>query len=135
MQPPQRKRIHMKIRCTHNSIRLRVRKSEVGRLQNGQVITEAIRFLDGNQLEFCLKRDALLETIQVAFGEGRLVVTLPQRLVDDWARTDRVGLEDVQLLPEDEQLHILIEKDFPCSRDEDRTDFFGELAAKDDKAC
>lgn len=127
----------MKLRCTHNSIRLRIRKSELDLLRSGAKLQENIRFFGGESLSFTLEHNAQADTIHTGFDNGCLKICIPTLLAKEWMNTDKVALENFQPLPDGEQLHVLIEKDFPCKDrpDEDKTDFFGELTNEAPKVC
>lgn len=127
----------MKLRCTHNSIRLRIRKSELDLLRSGAEIREVVNFFGGATLGFSLSHNPQADTIQTQFSEGCLAICLPTPLAKEWMDTDKVALENFQPLPTGEQLHVLIEKDFPCKDrpEENRADFFGELADRAPKTC
>lgn len=114
----------MKIRCTQNSIRLRVRKSDVAQLADGQKVVEILHFPTGNALTFILEISSI-EHIQVQYEEASLAVHLPENIAQDWINTAQVGIETTL-----GQLHLLIEKDFPCAHrpHENKADTFEELA-------
>ncbi len=114
----------MKIRCTQDSIRMRVRKSDVAELQANGRVEESLHFPDGQVFRFVLlvSEGTQLEAISTARS---LKVGIPAKDAADWLGTDQVGLE-AQL----GALHLLIEKDFPCAHrpQENKADTFEELA-------
>lgn len=114
----------MKIRCTQDSIRLRVRKSDIALLAKGQKVAEILHFPTGNTLIFTLEIGPV-EHLQVQYEEASLAVHLPERIAQNWINTEQVGIEDTL-----GQLHLLIEKDFPCAHrpHENKADTFEELA-------
>lgn len=114
----------MKIRCTQDSIRLRVRKSDIALLTKGQKVAEILHFPTGNTLIFTLEIGPV-ERLQVQYKEASLAVHLPERIAQNWINTEQVGIEDTL-----GQLHLLIEKDFPCAHrpHENKADTFEELA-------
>lgn len=118
----------MKLRILDNSIRLRLSQSEVAAfLENGKVEAQS-RFglLDGEVLIYSLEK---IEAggLSATYGDGHIKVFIPQKLGDDWASTDQVGMEGEQVLNENTTLRILIEKDFQCPtprKGEDESDNF-----------
>jgi hypothetical protein len=127
----------MKLRCITNSIRLRLRKSELDALMHTGRVTEMIGFPDGSTFAFALLQEER-EDLSVQWEGGHLRIILPRIQARQWAATDQVGIEAFVPLPGDEQLHLLIEKDFPCKDrpDEDKADTFQELAEKEENpAC
>ena len=125
----------MKLRCTTNSIRLRLRKSELEKLeQNGQ-IQDGIQLPDGNAFNFSVRQELAISTIQVNMREGHLEVVVPVEEAQTWIKTEQVGMETTVPLETGENLSVLIEKDFPCAHQpmEDKSDTFQDLAKKHGK--
>lgn len=124
----------MKLRCTTNCIRFRIRRSELKDfLERGQ-LQDRVSFPGGTQFQFSLKRiDA--PSLALTFRDGHLAVGIPNSLVKQWAQPQEVGFERYLNLPNGEQVHVLIEKDFPCLHrpHEDKTDTFQELSVRKDK--
>ena len=125
----------MKLRCTHNSIRLRVRKSELDTLQQMGAIAESILFLNKKVLSFALKTDVTIEEVVAQLIDNEIIVSLPREQAEQWIATNQVGIEANISTVGNEQLHILVEKDFPCldRENEDKSDTFWELAQEKDK--
>ncbi|MCC6462285.1 MAG: hypothetical protein IT260_17590 [Saprospiraceae bacterium] len=121
----------MKIRCEQNSVRFRLRKSELVQLKAEQWLTTALHLPNGATFSWELVLDDQALDPSAAFSEGVLRITIPQRQAMHWMDSEAVvGLEYFQPLGEGQALHILVEKDFPCKdrADEDQSDFFAELA-------
>lgn len=114
----------MKIRCTQNSIRLRLRKSDVALLEEDGKVVEYLAFPAGNRLEFVLEIEARSE-IALTFEGPILSVHLPKGTAESWINSDQVGIEK-----QIGALHLLIEKDFPCIHrpHENKADTFQELS-------
>ena len=127
----------MKIRMTQNSIRIRVRKSELNILQEDLTIEESVTFLNGEVFEFGLKIEDEIEVVQATMEQNNLFISIPITEARQWMRTNQVGIESTIDLPNGEKLEILIEKDFPClDRDnEDKSDTFWELAPDAPESC
>lgn len=102
----------MKLRICGDSIRLRLKISEVNRIAAGESIVETTHLPDST-LTYCLE---VSETggIAATFSDGKLVVTLPKADAEKWASTDEVSLLSEQPLTEVGTLSLLIEKDFTC---------------------
>lgn len=125
----------MKLRCTKNSIRLRLRKSELRSLAQHKTIEEAVSFPMGNKISYSLLTDDC-KTTQAHFSDEVIKIIIPQHLADHWINSFDVSIETSLDLQNGESLHILIEKDFPCKdrEEEDKEDTFWELTG-DDKSC
>ncbi len=125
----------MKLRCTKNSIRIRIRKSELEELSKKNIISESIDF--GNTIFSFSLSISDVPKINAVFEERKINVFLPEVKAMAWIGSDQVGMEHFKPLDNSEELHILIEKDFPCKdrEDEDKSDTFWELADGSDDAC
>ena len=98
----------MKLRLRHNSIRLRLTRSEVDQFQRSGQVQETLDFPQ-TPLVFSLESSPDAETISASFLGGRLSVAVPLAQGRAWATTEEVGFEGVF-----KGLSILIEKDWPC---------------------
>lgn len=120
----------MKARFTENSIRLRVRKSDMETLASrGGVVTQ-LHFPD-RLLQFQLQL-AAVEAPQAQFDGETLSVMLPTATGQKWIDSEQVSIEHYQTTRSNTRLHILVEKDFPCAHrpQEDKSDTFEELSEK-----
>ena len=122
----------MKLRTTHNSIRIRIRKSEMTTLGKAHYIEESIGFPNEIVFKFALSIDQNASQVGALLENNSLVLTIPQTIANNWINTNQVSIEHHTKLSNDEQLHLLIEKDFPCldRENEDKSDTFFELAPK-----
>jgi hypothetical protein len=98
----------MKLRLRHNSIRLRLTRSEVDRLQHSGHVQETVEFPQ-TPFIFSLEAASNAERVSASFVEGRLSVAVPREQCRAWASTEEVGID-----AEFQGLSILIEKDWPC---------------------
>lgn len=126
----------MKLRCTQNSVRLRLRKSDIAQLDTAGKVAESVQFGPNQILTFELNKLGG-EQVQATFQRNNLIVSLPASQAHTWIHSNQVGIEVFHPLTKAQQLHILIEKDFPCKDrlDEDKSDTFEELAATEGDAC
>lgn len=127
----------MKIRCEHNSIRLRLRKSELSQLRTERWLETTVLFPDGQVFAWELVVSDQAAEMNAHFSAGRISVHVPTAQAQTWMDTDAVGMEQFIPLAHNGSLHLLIEKDFPCKDrpDEDTTDFFSELAEEAPVKC
>ncbi|NRB53307.1 MAG: hypothetical protein HRU41_36965 [Saprospiraceae bacterium] len=127
----------MKLRTTHNSIRIRIRKSEIEELKAEGQVVERIRFPLGTLLRFALEIDEQAEGVTASLADTFLRVSIPNKEANTWINSNQVGIEKRIPVPEGEELHLLIEKDFPCldRPEEDKSDTFWELAPESPEAC
>ncbi len=125
----------MKFRCTTNSIRLRVRKSDLEQLRLHGQVEDAVNFGGGSLLRFVLRIDAV-PAMRAVFEHGKVEVCIPAEQAVTWIDSEQVALAGTQLLEGNGVLEVLVEKDFPCRHtlETNRADTFYELAPED-PAC
>ncbi|MFN7116510.1 MAG: DUF7009 family protein [Saprospiraceae bacterium] len=118
----------MKLRFASNSLRLRLRKSDIEELRRSGCVCDAIIFCEGNELQYALKLEDV-PFINAEYQPGSITVHVPKALAKEWMDTDQVSLRHDQPLYNGFHLDILIEKDFPCrhTSTEDMEDTFYEL--------
>ena len=119
----------MKLRIRGDSIRLRLGRSEVRKMLDHGIVAESTTFDSSRRqrLEYMLCATEDAHAVAASFDEGRIVVRIPCDLVRDWASTDQVGIEAVQVGGDGGALRVLIEKDFECiegAADESQEDAF-----------
>ena len=104
----------MKLRIKGNSIRLRLGRSEVGRLATEGILEEFTEFGPGSQrFGYTVHATFHEPSVNARFVNGRLVVRVPAIQLHQWAHGDQVGIYAMQ--PTDRgELAIVIEKDFVC---------------------
>jgi len=121
----------MKLRCTENSIRIRIRKSELDQLAQTKRVEEKVRFGSQVVLTFALSINETMQQVAATLLDNNLVVSLPKSAASEWINSNQVGIEVNKEITDNESLHILIEKDFPCldRENEDKSDTFWELAS------
>lgn len=116
----------MKLRLRHNSIRLRLSKSEVQQLRDQWRIEERIEFGAGTPpLVYALVSSTEAVEMHAEWSGQVLTVEAPRELVDDWCGSNEVGMTGEQ--PAGSlALKILVEKDFQCleNRGEEDADAF-----------
>ena len=102
----------LKLRIRGNSIRLRLKQSEVAQVAAGESIVEETHF-PGAVLT-CRLDVSKTDDIEANFADGNLEISLPASKVPGWATTDEVSLTATRNTPDGATLTLLIEKDFSC---------------------
>jgi len=129
----------MKLRIRGDSIRLRLKRSEVAQLAEGKSIVEETHF-PGSVLTYRLDLSAN-DAIDVIYEHNEIVISVPASKVAHWANTEEVSLIVPDTLPEGANLNLLIEKDFACldpghGRDhEDDVDTYPHPSAASGGSC
>lgn len=127
----------MKLRFEKNSLRYRLRKSDVEKLNQSGSVFESVPFPQ-TFFRFELHTSNDVAEPVAGFDNNGVVVHIPRPMADQWIHSSDIGIYHSQCLDNGNFLAIAIEKDFPCKdkRDEDTSDTFTELAAESGKdAC
>jgi hypothetical protein len=121
----------MKLRFEKDSLRYRLRKSEVEQLTHKGFVRESVNF-PGSTFVYELHVSDDVNDLTAQFNNNALIVNIPVSIATEWINTDEVGINHIMPVSETETIDITIEKDFPCKNnpDEDKSDTFGELAAQ-----
>jgi hypothetical protein len=116
----------VKLRFQSNSIRLRLKRTEVAQLAKALRVEETLIIGDGGTFQYVLEPSRMVEVLQVRFNAGCLLVQIPAETVRRWAEGNDVGIEATLDTDGDHSLHVLIEKDFACLHgpSEDNVDTF-----------
>lgn len=118
----------MKLRIKGNSIRLRLTRNEVTRLETNGAVRETVGFGPGLKgMSYELVTSPSTDELKAEFADGTIRVSVPESAALRWAGSEDVAIETAQPTGDGEQLKILIEKDFECLADragEDESDAF-----------
>jgi hypothetical protein len=104
----------MKLRIQSNSLRLRLNDEEVIQLGEVKRIEESIKFgtVPDQQLVYSLIISDEVEDISAKYLNNRIMVLIPRAIGEEWINTEQITLKGKQTINDQEQLRILIEKDF-----------------------
>ncbi|MCC8427103.1 hypothetical protein [Mucilaginibacter sp. UR6-11] len=97
----------MKIRIKGNSLRYRLTKRDVEQFSKEGYLEEITNF-GGPCLIYALQRGGD-DGLKASFNNNKILLTIPVAMAIEWAQTERVGFEG-----QDNDLFLLIEKDFKC---------------------
>lgn len=116
----------MKLRCVQDSIRLRVRKSDLQQLKEKGTVSESVGFGVGSAFVFSLTIREEVMALTAEFQNNELQVFIPVEEANQWINSNDVGMEAEATVGHP---HILVEKDFPCLDrvEENKGDTFWEL--------
>ena len=116
----------MKLRIKDNSIRLRLTRTEVEKIGNGDQIHNNLNFPGGERVSYLLVGSAV-ENPEIDYKDNRISISVPTEILTIWANSNEVSLLYELSLDHDNVLKLLIEKDFACltpREDEDESDLF-----------
>lgn len=114
----------MKLRLEQNSIRLRVRRSELALLQQQGMVQTSVTFPE-SVLHYVLRVHEAGD-FSVLHDERTITVSLPAHDARQWIESDAVGLYYTADTGKGIQLQVSVEKDFACTTraNEDKADLF-----------
>ena len=104
----------MKLRIKENTLRLRLTQVDLAQFVASGRVEAATPFGGGASFRYALHVSPEADRLTARLEDGRIAVCVPEELAEEWAQTDRVGLEARQPLEGDQVLHVLIEKDLGC---------------------
>ena len=104
----------MKLRLRHNSIRLRLKQSEVKEFAEQGSVEDTIEFEANVSLRYRLERARDADEIAARFKDGCITIIVPENEGLTWAGSEQVGIETTQSSGDGGILSILVEKDFAC---------------------
>ncbi len=127
----------MKLRLQLNSIRFRLKQSEVEQFVRTGRVEEKIISGNGDEGTFSYVLESVdsVSSSRATLKPRAIIVQVPPDAVMRWASTDQIGIEDDQPVDNQTSLRILIEKDFACidGTDADNTDTFPNPLAEERK--
>jgi hypothetical protein len=106
----------MKLRIKGNSIRLRLGRSEAQRLAIDGAVEDSTAFGPSKEqrLGYALCACPEEHGVSASFADGRIVIRVPKGVIHEWVATDLVSIHALQRAGGQDELRILIEKDFEC---------------------
>ncbi len=113
----------MKLRIKGNSIRLRLTQSEIQEFQEKGIVKEVIKFgnLPLQKMNYILQQFDGNE-MNASYESNTMIVNVPNSIAATWVTTNQVGVENRIKINNEEDLFILIEKDFQCLKPRDGED-------------
>ena len=124
----------MKLRLEFNSIRFRLKRSEVEQLARTGRVEEKIISGSGDDKTFgyVLESADSVSSPSATLKPNSIIVQVPPEAVMRWASSDQIGIESEQPVDHQTSLRILIEKDFACidGTDEQNADTFPNPLAR-----
>jgi hypothetical protein len=127
----------MKLRIKGSSLRLRLTRSEVARLDAQGETAERVDFGAGHALVYKLCADRENKEITASYIDNIIEIRIPWQALGSWARSEQVGLSH-QVPIATGELKILIEKDFAClapRADEEESEHYTHPDAGSGKSC
>ncbi|MDC0214139.1 hypothetical protein OAL14_04945 [Gammaproteobacteria bacterium] len=113
----------MKLRIRGNTLRLRLSRSEVEKVEQEKMITETTVFPDGEELQYVIcPSDSSTNVTKMSEGLlTRIEVSVEREVLKSWAKSEEVGLYGADPIIVG-SLELLVEKDFACINPRDGSD-------------
>jgi hypothetical protein len=111
----------MKLRIKGDSLRLRVARSELARIQSGERVRETIHFTTAPEakLSYALEMESQSAPVRVEYEAQEVRVILSKEQAITWSKDSEVGVYATVDIGTQGKLEVMIEKDFAClDRDE-----------------
>ncbi len=115
----------MKIRIKGNTVRYRLTRSEVDALQAHGHLEEYTQFISNTMTYAIEKADTPHLTADLT--QNKITLSIPAQVLQEWATTEKVGMDHHMPLPDGGSLYLLLEKDFKCidgDMTDDQSDYF-----------
>ena len=108
---------------------MRLTKSEVAEIKNGEAVKETLSFGGGAKLIYTFEPSHSAHKIEAQFDGKTVRVIGPHLELTKWASSSEVSIKNRIALEDNDSLSILIEKDFFCLKPrihetEDESDMF-----------
>ncbi|GGN01531.1 hypothetical protein GCM10010967_39940 [Dyadobacter beijingensis] len=112
----------MKIRIHGNSVRFRLSKPEVAKLEQEGYLEETTDF-GASQFDYAVRK-TVNNALNAVFEQSKITLHVPESLLTGWTENSTVGFEENMPLGNGSSLYLLIEKDFKCldNTHEDQSD-------------
>ena len=106
----------MKLRVKGNSMRIRVLRSELYRLNAGEILEETTRFGPDPEafLTYTLESSEEVSATTVRYLHQRVAVILGMNQLRTWSQPGEVGIYTSVEVGANGRLEVIIEKDFAC---------------------
>ena len=121
----------MKLRLDKNSLRLRLKKTDVQHLKEHHYLYEEIAFPKG-VFKYGLLISQTASEVMVHLIHLQVEVIIPEKIALHWIEQEETGIYHTIPFGDNQHIDILVEKDYPCKDrpTEDNADTFSELAKK-----
>lgn len=113
----------MKLRIKGNTIRFRLTQTEIDSIYKGS-LEDKTHFPGGNSLTYKIQKG---DSFKCQFKNEEVIISVTPKVIEDWANSDKVSIENSIELDDGSQLEVSLEKDFKCLTDrpkEDESDMY-----------
>ncbi len=103
----------MKIRIKGSSVRIRLSRTEVGKLVHDGYLEESTPF-GAATFKYALQKQEAGNALTASFDRNCITMMVPESLVKNWDTNSLITIENSMPVDEYTTLHLLLEKDFQC---------------------
>ena len=127
----------MKLRIEDDSVRLRLKRTEVEALCRGEMVEAHVHLSDVYTLTYAVEARDGIDSPTLDANPARITVGLPKAALAGWDTDARVGFEGHCPTAEGASVFVLVEKDFKCldRPDEEEPDNYPNPLAAEGQNC
>jgi len=103
----------MKLRLDNKTVKFRLNKDEIVRLQNDGFLEEKLTINDDNQFLYVIDIMEDLEACELIFNEDGIQVGIPFELSEKWINSNQVGISETFDTDDGNTITLIIEEDLP----------------------
>jgi len=105
--------LSMKLRLDNKTVKFRLNKDEIVRLQNDGFLEEKLTINDDNQFLYVIDIMEDLEACELIFNEDGIQVGIPFELSEKWINSNQVGISETFDTDDGNTITLIIEEDLP----------------------
>lgn len=103
----------MKLRLDKKTVKFRLDKDEIVRLQNDGFLEEKLIINDDNQFLYVIDIMEDLEACELTFSEDGIQVGIPFELSEKWINSNQVGISETFDADDGSTITLIIEENLP----------------------
>ena len=103
----------MKLRLDKKTVRIRLSKEEILKLQNEGFLEEKLSFNEDNYFSYVIEVLDDIEECELYFNEDGLQVGIPIDVSEKWINSNQVGIKETFDTEDGELITLFVEEDLP----------------------
>jgi hypothetical protein len=103
----------MKLRLDNKSVRFRLSKEEILKLQNEGFVEEKLSFNEDNYFSYVIEVLDDIEECELNFNEDGLQIGIPLDVSEKWINSNQVGIKETFDTEDGELITLFVEEDLP----------------------
>ena len=103
----------MKLRLDNKTVRIRLSKEEIIKLQSEGFLEEKITLTEENYFSYVIEILEDIESCDLYFNEDGLQVGIPIEMSEKWINSNQVGIKETFDTEDGELITLFVEEDLP----------------------